>query len=66
MLTAGRRALLSTKRTSKTLAPKSGFVKPDGPVCLVILDGVGLGDMQVRSLFITPKLVISLGVLLIM
>ena len=38
---------LSRRNVSMALPPKVGFVKPDGPVCLVILDGVGLGDMQV-------------------
>jgi len=32
--------------SSFQLSPKEGFVKPSGPVCLVILDGVGLGDQS--------------------
>jgi hypothetical protein len=40
----------SRYKSSFALGEKAGFVKPDGPVCLIILDGVGLGDMEVSIL----------------
>jgi len=44
MSRVGARQMSKRFMSSMKLAPKKGFVKPEGPVCLLILDGVGLGD----------------------
>ena len=50
MSRVGARQMSKRFMSSMKLAPKKGFVKPEGPVCLLILDGVGLGDKDVRAI----------------